>query len=189
MEQIGRVRSCVTGGMRSSSPSENRGRRGSVGVAVSIREPNDVKVRLAREEDLGELMRLLGLLFEQEEEFDVQPAAQQPGLTALIAMPERARVLLAERAGYTVGMVTLQLVVSTALGGPAGLLEDMVVDPSARSDGVGSILLTAAIEQAVSLDCRRLTLLTDGENADAQRFYRRHGFACSTMVSMRLVLS
>jgi ribosomal protein S18 acetylase RimI-like enzyme len=34
----------------------------------------------------------------------------------------------------------------------------------------------------------RLTLLTDADNAPAQRFYQRHGFAPSAMIPLRLLL-
>lgn len=151
-------------------------------------DESDVLVRLARYEDLGDLVSLLGILFEQEDEFHAQPTAPRLALATLLAAPDRSEVILAERSGRAVGMVVLQLVLSTAMGGRAALLEDMVVDPSVRGEGVGSLLLSAAIERAARLGCRRITLLTDAENARAQRFYRRHGFIASTMVPMRLTL-
>lgn len=120
-------------------------------------------------------------LFDQEHEFEAQPAAQRLGLIGLIAAPQRARALVAVRDGDVLGRVTLQLVLSTAMGGPAAVLEDLVVDASPQCEGVGSILLAAAIEQAASLDCRRPSLLTHAENAKAQRLYERHGFERSTM--------
>ena len=61
----------------------------------------------------------------------------------MLAEPERRVVLVAERAGEVVGMVTAQLVVSTAEGGPAALVEDMVVDAAERGRGVGRALLEA----------------------------------------------
>ncbi|MGQ0672875.1 MAG: GNAT family N-acetyltransferase, partial [Hyphomicrobium sp.] len=36
--------------------------------------------------------------------------------------------------------------------------------------------------------CRRITLLTDGDNAAAHRFYERAGFTRSAMVPYRLGL-
>lgn len=120
-----------------------RAGRGAVAclTAVAICDENDLVVRLARDEDLPGLVSLLGLLFEQEDEFEVQPDAQRAGLEALLAASGRAEVLLAERAGRLLAMVTLPLVVGTA-GGPVALPEDMVVDPSARGEGVGSMLLS-----------------------------------------------
>lgn len=67
------------------------------------------------------------------------------------------------------------------------ILEDMIVRPGHRGRGAGSKLLRAAIEFTRSLGCRRLTLLTDGANASAQKFYIRHGFSPSKMVPYRLV--
>lgn len=64
----------------------------------------------------------------------------------------------------------------------------MVVDPVARGGGVGSLLLAAAIEHALDLGCRRITLLTDGDNVSARRFYQRQGFVHSGMVPLRLAL-
>ncbi|MFA7351482.1 MAG: GNAT family N-acetyltransferase [Methylotenera sp.] len=44
--------------------------------------------------------------------------------------------------------------------------------------------------QAARLNgCKRITLLTDGGNEFAQRFYQKHGFTGSVMVPFRLFLS
>lgn len=85
-------------------------------------------------------------------------------------------------------MVNLLYTISTALGERVAILEDMVVSPSARSLGLGSALLEHAIDHARRQGCRRITLLTDAHNLDAQRFYARHGFARSSMLPMRLAL-
>ncbi|MGH8602944.1 MAG: GNAT family N-acetyltransferase, partial [Gammaproteobacteria bacterium] len=82
--------------------------------------------------------------------------------------------------------VNVLFTVSTALGGPVALLEDMVVHPEYRGGGAGSRLLQAAINLAESSGCYRITLLTDRTNESAQRFYKRHGFTLSDMVPMRL---
>ena len=88
-----------------------------------------------------------------------------------------------------VGMVSLLFMSSTALGGRAAVLEDMVVRPNARGRGAGSRLLHAAVEFAQLAGCRRITLLTDADNVAAQQFYSRHGFKRSAMIPMRLVLN
>lgn len=62
-------------------------------------------------------MPLLGLLFGQEAEFVADPLRQQGGLAELLAHPDRSSVLVAEREGEVLGMVSLQVTVSTALGG------------------------------------------------------------------------
>lgn len=88
-----------------------------------------------------------------------------------------------------VAMACLLFAVSTAEGGRAAWLEDVIVAPDRRGAGVGAKLLSGVIEEARRLGCRRLTLLTDGDNTTARRFYARAGFQLSHMVPMRLKLA
>lgn len=145
-------------------------------------------IRLATTADLPALCRLLDQLFAQEAEFTPDRPAQERGLAAILAEPECGEILVACTDGQPVAMVSLLYTVSTALGSRVALLEDMVVDATTRGAGIGSALLDAAIAHARQRGCRRLTLLTDGDNHVAQRFYRRHGFVASPMLPLRLVL-
>lgn len=156
-----------------------------IGGGNRLRSVVVTRVRPARQDDVDELVRLLGLLFEGESEFSAEPSRQRAGLRSLLATAGPATVLVAERDDRVLGLVTLQLVVSTAEGGRAALLEDLVVDPTARGAGIGSMLVAAAVDHAANLDCCRVTLVTDAENVDAQRLYERHGFVRSTMLTMR----
>lgn len=147
-----------------------------------------MSIRIATPADIPALCQLLAQLFAQEAEFTPAPAVQQRGLAAIIGDPALGEILVAVEGERIVAMVNLLYTVSTALGAPVALLEDMVVDASARGAGLGSALLEAAIAHAQSRGCRRITLLTDGDNLAAQRFYRRHGFAPSPMVPLRRTL-
>lgn len=139
-------------------------------------------------EDIPQLCELLGILFSQEAEFQPDTATQERGLREIFGFPERGRILVVRSGDSLLGMVSLLFTVSTALGGRVALLEDMVVREEARGGGVGSLLLEAAIESARSGGCVRITLLTDGGNESAQRFYQRHGFNESGMIPFRLSL-
>lgn len=147
-----------------------------------------MQISVAFESDIPQLCGLLHHLFEQEADFSPDVVVQQRGLSAVIRHPEIGRILVARRNGRLVGMINLLFTVSTALGGRVALLEDMVVSPDARGSGVGSALLKRAMETARLEGCLRITLLTDHDNDAAQRFYRRHGFAASRMLPMRLHL-
>lgn len=138
-------------------------------------------------DDLPALCALLSLLFTQEAEFKPDEAAQRRGLSAIIEHPEMGAILVARQGTDIVAMVNLLFTVSTALGERVALLEDLVVAPAARGQGTGSALLTHAIAWAQAQGVRRITLLTDGDNAAAQRFYAQHGFQGSAMVPMRLM--
>lgn len=147
-----------------------------------------MEITTAREADIPQLCELLTLLFTQEADFVPDMEAQRRGLGLIVAQPEIGEILVARAAGRIIGMVSLLYTVSTALGGRVALLEDMVVRPEARGLGLGAALLEQAIALARCEGCLRITLLTDGDNEAAQRFYRRRGFARSAMVPMRLGL-
>jgi GNAT superfamily N-acetyltransferase len=146
------------------------------------------EIRLAGLDDIPQLAALLGELFAQEIEFTPDRARQVEGLGRIIADASVGKILVGIQAGRAVGMVNLLYTVSTALGGRVAILEDMVVDPGARGRGLGSRLLDEAIRTCRADGCLRVTLLTDGDNSDAQRFYLRHGFERSTMVALRRLL-
>ena len=106
----------------------------------------------------------------------------------LIESPSTGVVFVGCEGTEVVGMVSLLFTISTAEGGPACWLEDMVVGPDRRGDGLGSRLLQHAIHYARIHGFSRITLLTDKVNAGAIRFYERHGFVESAMTALRLDL-
>ena len=147
-----------------------------------------MEIRLATPADIPALCALLDQLFAQEAEFTPDRAAQQRGLAAILDDPTVGEILVASEGERIVAMVNLLYTVSTALGERVALLEDMVVAAGARGAGLGSALLERAIAHARERGCRRITLLTDADNAAAQRFYARHGFGPSPMIPLRLAL-
>ncbi len=146
-------------------------------------------IRIATAADVPSLSKLLSQLFAQEAEFTPDREAQARGLGMIIADPAVGRILLAEREGMVIGMVNLLYTVSTALGARVAILEDMVIDKASRRAGTGGKLLAAAIERARADGARRITLLTDHDNAGAHKFYRGYGFERSSMVPFRLALA
>lgn len=147
-----------------------------------------MQITLAQFDDLAALSGLLAELFAQEAEFQPDPERQLQGLRYILADPTVGEILVARDETGVHGMVSLLYSVSTALGSRVAWLEDMVVSQTARSQGVGSALIETAIEHARSRGCARITLLTDGDNHAAQRFYTRHGFVASPMAPWRRLL-
>lgn len=147
-----------------------------------------VDITIATLDDLPALCSLLNALFTQEAEFQPDEAAQRRGLTRIITQPDVGLIVVAREGGQVRGMVNLLYTVSTALGERVALLEDMVVAPTHRGSGLGQQLLQGAIGLARAQGCRRITLLTDGDNVAARRFYEREGFSVSGMVPYRLAL-
>jgi GNAT superfamily N-acetyltransferase len=146
-------------------------------------------IELATTSDIPRLCELLGILFTQESEFSPNPALQAEALRSILDSPETGELLVLRENGGIVGMVSLLYTVSTFLGGRVAILEDMVVEPAQRGKGLGGVIVQAAIEHARKAGCRRITLLTDGHNVAARRFYEAVGFKQSFMQPYRLQLT
>jgi GNAT superfamily N-acetyltransferase len=143
------------------------------------------RIRPASSGDLPVLVQLLGELFSIEADFTPDADAQRLGLALMLADPRHRMVLVAEREGVVRGMVTGQLVVSTAEGALSVLVEDMVVEAAHRGVGIGRSLLRAMEAWAVERGATRLQLLADRENAPALAFYDREGWGGTRLVCMR----
>jgi ribosomal protein S18 acetylase RimI-like enzyme len=147
-------------------------------------EKETVWIRPAGSDDLPAMTRLLQELFTIETDFGVDSGKQRAGLQMLLDSP-KAGLWVAERRGRVIGMVTLQLVVSTAEGGLSGLLEDLVVTSVCRRRGVGKALLNAAVKWAREQGATRVQLLADGRNVPAIIFYRKQDWKQTNMIALR----
>ncbi len=145
-------------------------------------------IRYAGEGDEVRCAELLGILFGEEREFTADSDTQRKALSMIIGDPGVGRIFVAEVNGVVEGMVMLLFTVSTFLGKKVALLEDMVVAPEWRGKGLGSLLIDYAMEFATLEGLGRITLLTDGDNEAAKRFYRAKGFNRSEMVVYRKML-
>jgi len=142
----------------------------------------------AAHSDLPQLCELLAFLFPQEHEFQPDGRKQSAALNLLIGNPQRGRVFVLRSGTALLGMVSVQVLVSTARGGDVLMLEDLVIRPTCRNRGYGAALLEHVIDFARRSGFSRITLLADAVNLDAQRFYCRHGFFVSDMLPYRILL-
>ena len=147
-----------------------------------------LELATATKKDLPELVDLLGVLFAQEADFVPDAAKQRRALEAILADPRIGRIYVGREGGRVVAMVSTLYTISTAEGGKAAWLEDMVVLPECRGRGVGAALLAHAVVGAREEGCLRLTLLSDEDNAQAHGVYAAEGFQFSGMRPMRLKL-
>jgi ribosomal protein S18 acetylase RimI-like enzyme len=94
-------------------------------------------------------------------------------------------ILVAERNGEVLGYTYAGMEGTDymALRGPAGVLYDIVVDPDHRRQGVGRMLLDAAVEALKARGAPRAVLSTAEKNEAAQRLFHRAGFR-RTMIEM-----
>jgi ribosomal protein S18 acetylase RimI-like enzyme len=153
-------------------------------------KPRDMlRVREARAADVGAMVELLGYLFKQERDFCPAATKQRRALEILLAQPAMGRLFVLTRGPNILGMVSLLFTISTAEGGKAAWLEDLVVHPEQRQKGLGTRLLRAAVDWARKEGLTRITLLTDADNARARQLYQRQGFTASAMQPLRLHLA
>ena len=141
-----------------------------------------IRYRGAEAKDVPRLVELIGELFAIETAFTIDSAKQEAGLRALLASPA-AHVLAACAGDAVIGLCTVQLLVSTAEGGPSGLIEDVVVDRAWRGRGIGKTLLDEAERWAISRGARRVQLLADNRNAKALEFYMARGWTLTPMIA------
>ncbi len=141
-------------------------------------------IRTATPADLDQLTALLEMLFAIEKDFVFDPARQRCGLTMLLTN-ERAAVLVAEEEEQVVGMCTGQLTISTAEGGPALLVEDVVINQQHRGQGLGRKLLAALAEWAADQGAQRLQLLADRNNEAGLTFYQKLGWQRTELICLR----
>src|SRR5579859_2638489 len=89
-------------------------------------------VRPAGAIDVPRLCELLFLLFTQEADFEPDRDKQARALHMILQQPAAGCILCAVDGDIVVGMVSVLYTVSTAEGGRAAWLEDLVVHPSRR---------------------------------------------------------
>ncbi|MDR2688653.1 MAG: GNAT family N-acetyltransferase [Azoarcus sp.] len=145
-----------------------------------------VTITPATLDDLPALIQLLEMLFSIEQDFRPDAEKQRRGLEMLLGRAQQACILAARHpdAGI-VGMVSAQLVISTATGAPSAWIEDVVIHPEFRANGLGRRLLNAIQDWAVARGARRLQLLADADNAPALQFYQHLGWQATRLFAWR----
>jgi ribosomal protein S18 acetylase RimI-like enzyme len=148
-----------------------------------------ISIRAANPDDVPQLVILLKALFAVEADFDFNQDKQSRGLQLLLKS-DKACVLVAETSEDKKlrGMCSVQTLISTAEGGPVGLLEDLIVATDYRDQGIGKQLLAEAVEWAERQGLKRLQLLADKNNAPALAFYDRQSWQSTQLVCFKRML-
>ena len=143
----------------------------------------------ASTEDIPALIALLAILFGIEADFQADVAKQTKGLSLLINHPENGVIKVAKnQEGQVIGMVSAQLVISTAQGSPSAWIEDMVIEEAYRGRGVGKTLLDEALLWAKAKGATRAQLLVDTENTPALGYYAHLGWETTQLQARKIFL-
>ena len=144
---------------------------------------SSIKIRRARRDDVGTIVAMLAddpLGSARERLEEPLPQSYFRAFEALARAPGIQLVVAQDEEGAVVGC--LQLCVLPGLssqGASRGLIEDVRVAAHCRSRGIGEQMVQWAVTEARSRGCRLVELLTHNTRVEAQRFYKRLGFAAS----------
>lgn len=107
---------------------------------------------------------------------------------AIDAAPGQMLVVVEDPTGRVVGTQQLTVLPGLARSGATRLqIEAVRVSADQRGNGLGSAMLTWAVEYARATGCRLVQLTSDASRIDAHRFYERLGFS-SSHVGFKLLL-
>jgi ribosomal protein S18 acetylase RimI-like enzyme len=150
-------------------------------------------IRPAARTDLPHIGRLGALLVAEHHDFDPRrflaarnrTPADYAGFMGTQLDNPAAVILVAEDQGDVIGYAygTVEGYDYMALRGPAGVLQDIIVDPGYRGRGVGRLLLDAMLVNLQARGVPRVVLSTAAGNEGAQRLFSSAGFR-RTMIEM-----
>ena len=146
-----------------------------------------IAIRTATSADIPQMVALLKALFAIEADFDFDAEKQTRGLNLLLdSAKDTILVAVPLLDGNKVlGLCTVQTLISTAEGGPVGLLEDLIVAVDFRNQGIATRLVAAAVYWAECRGLKRLQLLADKNNGSALSFYQKQGWQATQLVCLR----
>ncbi len=148
----------------------------------------DFTVRQARLDDIQQMCGLLSELFSIESDFKAEREKQARGLHLLINDKSGSSlILVAEKDSEIIGMCSVQALISTAEGGPAGLLEDLIVRKDHRGNRIGTRLLSRIFNWCLTKNISRIQLLRETDNMEARKFYINKGLSDTKLICMRKV--
>jgi ribosomal protein S18 acetylase RimI-like enzyme len=150
-------------------------------------------IRKAEPRDLDDLGRLGAMLIRTHYAFDKQRflapiAGAEAGYAQFLGSRLKSKddcVFVAERDGAVAGYLwaALEPMSWKELRGPAGFIHDIAVEESARCQGIGTQLLSAAFEWLRERGVPRVLLSTAAPNQAARSLFRKLGFR-ETMIEM-----
>jgi ribosomal protein S18 acetylase RimI-like enzyme len=138
-------------------------------------------IRIATKNDIPAMAELLHQLFAIEVDFTPDFDKQAEGLELLLDCPS-ASIFIAEINGQVVGMCTVQILVSTAMGQEVGAVEDVIIDVEHRGKSIGSALMRTVEAWAAKKNLGRLQLRADKDNGPALCFYRQQGWKHTNLI-------
>lgn len=148
----------------------------------------NLRIEPATMEDLPVLTMFVSDLMDAHPDFASNKAAHTRGIQLILESPARGRIFVLRSEEDVLGMVNILFTITTGLGGFAALMEDVIIHPQYRRQGLGSLMLDYAVAFAEEKDFKRITLLADRKDEKSQAFFQNKGFDFSGLIPMRKIL-
>jgi len=130
-----------------------------------------LQIRRGGPDDAGAIVRLIReLATAYGEESPVTEAYTREYLSS-----PGSYVLLADREGQSIGLLSYTIRPSLYHAGSTALIEELVVQASERGRGVGSALLSGLLSELDHSGVVEVSVSTMPDNQRAKRFYQDHG--------------
>jgi ribosomal protein S18 acetylase RimI-like enzyme len=146
-------------------------------------EISPATIRRAGRGDVPSIVRMLAddpLGSGRERVEDPLPEPYFRAFEAVDRDPNIQLVVAQDGEGAVVGCLQLCILPGlSSQGARRGLIEDVRVAAHWRSRGIGEQMVQWAVAEARSRGCKLVELMTHNTRVDAQRFYKRLGFAPS----------
>ena len=147
--------------------------------------PTAPTIRRARPGDAHALRKLL-----RELGYDPGDTRASDETIAQVVRHPEAAVFVAVDGVDVAGYVALSHRPQMRLGGRLATIDELVVAEARRAQGIGSMLLEAAVQHARSLHCLRIDVLQRKSRESYLRgFYQEHGFEEMTSAVLRMTLT
>ena len=140
-------------------------------------------VRLASRTDQDGALELVGKLLAELGGTPPSPADMAPVYDRLIDGGSNGFIAVGEDGNDLVAVCTVSFLQALRTRGRYAIIQEMFVEPEARSTGVGMDVLRFALDHAVANGCQTVELGTPYHGERQIQFYRRAGF---TEVGARL---
>ena len=131
-------------------------------------------IRIAREEDLAEILELYLLV---EDDGRILTVDEAKAIFNKMGSYPDYHVYVAEKDGKIVGTFALAIMDNLAhMGAKSGLIEDVIVAKPYHGQGIGKQMMRFAIEKCREKSCYKVSLSSNIKRQDAHKFYEKLGF-------------
>ncbi len=146
-------------------------------LVVHVTEFRIARPELADVDDLLKIIKSTGFFDDLNPESEECRHDAESVLNSIMQSRDRVMMVARDEQGHVIGYVAMHFVPYLILRGEEGYLNELFVMSSYRSQGIGSMLLEAAVNEARDRGCKRLHLINSKRRDSYKRgFYSKRGW-------------